>query len=229
MTPNASFSYGTRTRFYCYQYCDRTNCPKRTHSYCSGADPAQITTHATAIEAQNQALSDHHEWRHLNDMAIGNINLHLAPSIQQNFCSHDDAADLWAALRAAYGKTTFPSIYKDFKEAISIQFNPNQHPSTQFDKLAANFGCLALVTVGTVPNQTSLAVQNQLQAMTALAALPPKWENQIAIITQNVELNDLDLNDVWDAIVAQYETETNRGQHKAPHNAQPMFCHGLCH
>ena len=188
-----------------------------------GADPAQITTHAAAIEAQNWAISDCNEWRRLNGMAIGNINLHLTPLIQQNFHSHDNAADLWAALRAAYGKATVPSIYKDFKEVISIRFNPNQHPSAQFDKLAAAFGCLALVTVGTAPNQTSLMVQNQLQAMIALAALPQTWENQISIITQNVELHDLDLNDVWDTIVAQYETETNRGQHKAPHNANKIL------
>ena len=45
--------------------------------------------------------------------------------------------------------------------------------------------------------------------MIALAALPQKWENQITIITQNIKLADLDLNDVWDLIVAQYKTETN--------------------
>ena len=81
----------------------------------------------------------------------------------------------------------------------------------QVDKLAAAFGCLALVTIGTTPNQTNLMVQKQLQAMIALAALPQKWKNQIAMIMQNIELADLDFNDVWDAIVAQYETETNHG------------------
>ena len=40
-----------------------------------GASPADITTHAATIEAQNWALSDGYEWCHLNDMALENINL----------------------------------------------------------------------------------------------------------------------------------------------------------
>ena len=42
------------------------------------------------------------------------------------------------------------------------------------------------------------------------------------MIMQNIELADLDFNDVWDAIVAQYETETNHGQHKASLSANKI-------
>ena len=55
-----------------------------------------------------------------------------------------------------------------------------------------------------------------------LAALPPKWEMQIPIITQQVSLEDLELNDVHEAIVAQYETEMNQGYHKQAQNAHKL-------
>ena len=119
------------------------------------------------------------------------------------------AADLWEGIRLLYSKTTVPSIYKDFKEAISICFNLNQHPAAQFDKLAAAFAHLGLVTVGTGANLVNLRIQDQFQALITLAALPSKWEMQIPIITTNISLEDLDLNDVHDVIVAQYETEMN--------------------
>ena len=77
-----------------------------------------------------------------------------------------------------YSKTTVPSIYKDFKEAISICFNMNQHPAAQFDKLAAAFAHLGSVTIGTGANLVNLKVQDQFQALIALAALPSKWEMQ---------------------------------------------------
>ena len=104
---------------------------------------------------------------------------------------------------------TLPSVYKDFKEAISIWFNLNQHPAVQFDKLAAAFGCLESVTIGTGANIVDLWIQEQYQALIALAALPPKWEMQISIITQSIALKDLGLIDVCQTIIAQYETETN--------------------
>ena len=118
-------------------------------------------------------------------MAVGNMNLHLSLAIQQVFHTHDSASDLWATLKTMFGKQTLPSIYKDFKEAISPQFNSNSHCAAQSSKLTAAFGCLALVTVGTGADQLTLKVYDELQALIALSALPPKWETQISIITQN--------------------------------------------
>ena len=47
-----------------------------------------------------------------------------------------------------------------------------------------------------------------------MAALPPKWEHLIPIICQGHDLADLDVAIVRDVLIAQYENETNRGQHK---------------
>src|SRR3984885_5518671 len=196
--------------------------PAAPGALAAGADATAINMLNEATHARDRAISDNNEWHHLNDMAIGNITLCLTPAIQQNFIDEDNAADLWEGIRLLYSKTTVPSIYKDFKEAVSIRFNPNQHPAAQFDKLAAAFARLGSVTIGTGANLVNLRIQNQYQALIALAALPPKWETQIAIITSSIGLEELDLNDVRDAIVAQYETETNRGQHKQAQNAQKI-------
>ena len=96
------------------------------------------------------------EWCKMNDMTIGNIMLCLSPALQQTLHSHDNATDLWDVLKNVFGKQTLPSVYKDFKEAISVRFNLNQHPAVQFYKLAAVFGHLAHVIIGTGADQHTL-------------------------------------------------------------------------
>ncbi len=108
------------------------------------------------------------------------------------------------------------------KEAISIRFSPNQHPTPQFEKMAATFAHLGAVTVGTGPNQTTLAITPQLKALIALSALPAKWENLIPIICAGVAIANLKLDDVASQVIGQFETETNRGQHKAAQSAQKI-------
>ena len=184
---------------------------------------------ATEINAFNEAnhvrvaqISARNEWCKLNDMTVGNIMLHLSPALQQGLHSHDNASELWDALKNMFGKQTLPSVYKDFKEVISIRFNLNQHPAVQFDKLTAAFGCLAHVTIGTDNDQHNLKIQEDLQALIALAALPPKWETMIALIMQNFDLADISLKAVCKAIINHYETEANRGQHKGSQHANKI-------
>src|ERR1700761_9231293 len=202
-----------------------------SHEPTVNAAPAALTPQATAAEINTFNDANHliasqtsarNEWRKTNDMTVGNIMLRLSPALQQTLRSHDNAADLWDALKHMFGKQTLPSVYKDFKEAISVRFNPNQHPAAQFDKLAAAFGCLANVTIGTGDNEHTLALSTELQALIALAALPPKWETLVAVIIQNYDLDDILLRNVCESVCAHYETETNRGQHKGAQNANKI-------
>jgi hypothetical protein len=115
-----------------------------------------------------------------------------------------------------------PRIYKDFKEAISIRFNTNQHPAPQFEKMAAAFARLGAITVGTGANAPTLAIRPQLQALIAMSTLPQKWEHLIPVMCNNMPVADLKLSTVSACVESQYETEANRGQHKAAHNAQKL-------
>jgi len=160
-------------------------------------------------------------WNKNDEMARGNLTLRLSPAIQQAITSNTSQI-LWDAIKDWYGAVSMPHIYKDFKEAISIHFNPNQHPMPQFEKMAAAFACLGAVTVGTGANQTTLAIKPQLQALIALSALPAKWENLIPIICAGVAIADLKLDDVASQVIGQFETETNHRQHKAAQSAQKI-------
>src|SRR5216683_5608391 len=67
-------------------------------------------------------------------------------------------------------------------------------------------------------SSAEVAIPPQLQAMIALAALPQKWEMLISIVTEDTELQDLDLGDVCTAILGQYQLETvhhGSGKHNA--------------
>jgi len=158
-------------------------------------------------------------WNKNDEMARGNLTLRLSPAVQQAVTGNTSQI-LWDAIKDRYGAVSMPRIYKDFKEAISIRFNPNQHPTPQFEKMAATFARLGAVTIGTGVNQTTLAITPQLQALIALSALPVKWENLIPIICAGVAIADLKLDDVASQVIGQFETETNRRQHKAAQAAQ---------
>jgi hypothetical protein len=115
----------------------------------------------------------------------------------------DTPSEIWTRLKDTYGQNTPTSIYKDFKEVLSIHINPTQHPGPQVDKMAA---ALLRLAGAKVP------IAKQLQAMILLAALPQKWETLVSVVTQSNDLEDLAFNDVRDAILAQYQTETARGK-----------------
>src|SRR6202012_1266898 len=173
------------------------------------ADPnivPQVADHTAQVAAVTA-------WNKADDQALGSIILHLKPEIQQHATQVTSAA-VWDALELRYGAATVPSIYKDFKEAISIRINPNQHPAAQFDKLSAAFARLGAVTFGTGTAATNLSIKNQLQALIGLATLPTKWEHLVPILCQSTTLENLKLSDVTMAAIGQFETETNCGQHK---------------
>ena len=102
-------------------------------------------------------------------------------------------------LKKAYGQPSAPNVFKDFKQCLGARISVNQDPTSYFDKLHAAFGCMQSAGVG---------IPEQLQAMIALAALPQKWEMLVSIVTGDVELDSLDLMDVCNAVLGQYQSET---------------------
>ena len=140
--------------------------------------------------------------------------LRLTPSIQQNLSYVTTAEALWDALKDAYNVTNVPTVYKDFKEIFSFRINPNQHPAPQFDCLSAALGCLKSTLIK--GRSDVLTLHNTLQGLVALAALPHKWEHLVPIVITTNDIDDVTLAEVRSSVIAQYETETNKGQHKSP-------------
>ena len=128
-----------------------------------------ITAPGTGAPAEEIAA-----WQCSNDMAKGNIILCLTTPLQQFAENIATAEDMWTQLFECYGAVSVPSIYKDFKEVISLCFHANQHPGPLFDRLDAAFAHLGAITFGTAPNVTNLHLAHQFQA---LIAWPPFWLN----------------------------------------------------
>src|SRR6266404_1807862 len=113
-------------------------------------------------------------------------------------------------------------VYKDFKQAILICFNPNQHPATQLNRMATAFQRLSNVTIGSGHHLTWITIPPQLQAMIALTALPSKWEHLVQIIINSTKMDQLTFHTVREALVAQWDTESNCGGHKNAQNTNKI-------
>jgi hypothetical protein len=72
-------------------------------------------------------------------MTMGNIVLRVNASIQQEVTDLAAADTIWNRLFTLYGTSSPQGVYKDFKEALNIRLNGNQHPGPQIDKMAACF------------------------------------------------------------------------------------------
>ena len=101
------------------------------------------------------------------------------------------------------------TIFKDFKDCLNGRISLNADPNIYFDKAFASYSCMKAAGV---------AVPSQLQAMIALAALPQKWEMLISVVTDDNNLEDLELSDVCTAVIMQFQVDSIRhgsGKHNA--------------
>jgi hypothetical protein len=159
----------------------------------------------------------------MNVMVIGNITHHLSPSLQQNHTNLNTAEEVWNHLQVQYSFPTVPSVYKDLKKALNLCFNPSQHPNIVFNKIMVAFGCIQQVQVNTGKTfPRYLYIDEQIQVMIILTALPAKWESLIPITLAKYTLEIPDVDKVRDMVVSQWETETGRGQHKGTHNSNKI-------
>ena len=160
-------------------------------------------------------------WVKANDMTLGTITLRLSPALQQRLPHNQNAEELWDWLKNQFATPSIPTCYRDLKEAISIRFNPAKHPGPQIDRMIAAFNRISQ-TVTARSITVDLTINTVLQGLIAMAAIPPKWENLVSILCANNELAELDIDTVREAVVTQYENETNRGGHKGAQNAQKL-------
>ena len=154
-------------------------------------------------------------------MALGTITLRLSPALQQRLPHGQTAEDLWDWLKNQFATPSIPTCYRDLKEALSIRFDSAKHPGPQIDRMIVVFNRISqTVTTGSIT--IDLTINSVLQGLIAMATIPPKWEDLVSILCANNELVELDIDTVREAVVTQYENETNRGGHKGAHNAQKL-------
>jgi hypothetical protein len=153
-------------------------------------------------------------WQKGNDMVLGNLTLRLSPAIQQCLSPNFNAQETQEWLMQEFGSASLPSIYCNLREAITLCINPAHHPGPQFNKLEAAFGHISNTIIGKGSHAKRISVPDTIQALIAMAAIPQKWENLIPIICNSFEIQDLEVSDIKDIVVTQFENETNHGTHK---------------
>ena len=181
--------------------------------YANG-DETQPTLSATPSEAERTAFK---AWKSANQKALANIILRVNSTIRVDLGTLTIANTVWNRLKTYFDVIQPTTVFKDFKEAISIRIDVNQHPLPQINKLQASVH--RLTTNG-------VAIPEIIQAMLLLSALPPKWEMLISILCTNHQISSLQIKHVCEAVMAQWEAENNKhAKHapfKQPQNAQKL-------
>ena len=145
-------------------------------------------------------------------MVIGQIMLRLLPMVHQNHTTYYMSFALWNALEGSYGKVIALSVFKDIKDCLSVHISMTANPNIYFDKMFDVFACMKAADV---------KIPSQLQAMITLATLPQKWKILISVVTDACEMANLDLGEVHDAVMPQFQADSiHHSSHK--HNANKI-------
>ena len=150
--------------------------------------PREKDEHNAMTETQKEEKHEAQRvWDKEDGVVLGHLVLRLGPHIQQAHAQKSTSNGLWDSLLETYGKHLVSNVFKDFKDSLNACISVNQSPATYFNKLYATFAHM---------KDAEVEVPQQLQAMTAMATLPQKWEMLISIITGDNELAELELYQV---------------------------------
>jgi hypothetical protein len=152
----------------------------------------------------NEELTAHKAWRSANQKALANIVLRVNPIIWVDLDALTATDTVWNRLKLYFDVVQPTTVFKDFKEAISIRIDATKHPLPQINRLQASVHRLST---------NGVAIPEIIQVMILLSALPPKWEMLVSILCTNYEITNLQLQHVREAVMAQWEAEKSKGKH----------------
>ena len=142
-------------------------------------------------------------WKSGNQKALANLILRINPTIREEVASLNIADTIWNRLKAHFDVIQPTTLFKDFKEAIFIRLDASKHPLPQINRLQATVHHLST---------NGVTIPEIIQAMILLSALPHKWEMLVSILCTSYDLANLDLKHVREAVMAQWESERNKGK-----------------
>ena len=145
----------------------------------------------------------HKTWKSGNQKALSNLILRINPTIREEVASLNKADTIWNRLKTHFDVVQPTTLFKDFKEAISIRIDANKHPLPQINRLQAAVHRLST---------NGVTIPEIIQAMILLSALPPKWEMLVSVLCTSYDLANLNLKHVREAVMGQWETERNKGK-----------------
>src|SRR5215471_7201343 len=134
-------------------------------------------------------------------MALGLMQLKMTRSLHHHIMDTVIARDLWDNLKTAYGISGPAKVYADFRWVMSFKISGNGHPTPEILKLHNLINQLRLDNV---------VLDDFMQAMILLNAIPVKWDSVPATILTTKTRAQLTFTLVWDALVTEYERKTNQ-------------------
>jgi hypothetical protein len=134
-------------------------------------------------------------WDEADEQAQGILGLRLSTNLHTHLGVTAHA--LWQALDNAFGQPGISSIYADLQAALHMKISGGQNPQVEMQQLLTLFERL---------RANGMAINNPIQGMMLLNALPLKWDgvSMVYLQGQNVFAN-VTFASVRDAIMAEFE------------------------
>jgi len=152
----------------------------------------------TSKPPKNQSEID--SWFDTNDRALGNIMLHLHPTltttvlnllektIEENTDVNTMFASIaWEYLEATYSKPGIAATYKELKTTMDVIIPGNADPTLVIDTILIGFTRMAA---------SKCAVPPHLQAMILISKLPHQMSALVQSICQTDNIEDLKTDDI---------------------------------
>jgi hypothetical protein len=160
------------------------------------------TANAVAKAEREKSQSD---WDNRDDQALGLMQLKMQRSLHHHIGDATTSSGLWDNLKNIYGVSGPAKVFSNFKRTMTFRITGNGHPAPEIIKLQNLIDQLRLDNV---------ILDDFLQSMILLSAIPSKWDNVPATILATKKRDELTFNLVRDALVTEYErrnTNVNSG------------------
>ena len=163
--------------------------------------PPVLSLHTVGVDQDDvdERVKERLAWDNKDDMALGLMQLKMVNSLHSHITETIASETLWEELKNAYGISGPAKVFADFRKVISFKISGNGHPTPELLKLQNTIDQLRLDKV---------ILDDFMQAMILLSAIPVKWDNVPATILATKKRTELTFNLVRDALVTEYERKT---------------------
>jgi len=153
---------------------------------------------------------DRNNWDDSTERALGNITLHLTPSIQVAVADLTMVKDVWDYLKKSFGAPSIGSAYAELSKLLSTTIPAGSHPALAITKMLSHFTYL---------KDTGFDFPAPVQTMIILCKLPPTMEVVAQILSQTSpdEIKNLKPEGIIKAATLSFEQKgATRGGGKGP-------------
>jgi len=153
---------------------------------------------------------NHNNWDDSTKRALGNITLHLAPSIQVAVADLTTVKEVWDYLKKSFSAPSIGSAYPELSKLLSTTIPAGCHPAPAITKMLSHFTYL---------KDAGFDFPAPVQTMIILCKLPPTMEVVAQILSQMSpdEIKNLNPEGIVKAAMLSFEQKgATRGGGKGP-------------